>query len=110
MSANEAGPEKLPRAAMDLDALEREGGPRAPFDFMLDGKRFLLADPQELDWQDVISAMSNPVMFFRLVLPPEDHVAFFKTKIPGWKMNKLMEAYQTHYGLPSPGEAGALPR
>lgn len=102
--------DQAPKAAMNLDALEREGGPRQPFDFVLDGKRYLLADPQELDWQDVISAMSNPVMFFRLVLPPEDHVEFFHSKIPGWKMNALMGAYQNHYGLPSQGEAGALPR
>lgn len=110
MSEQHENPEHLPKAAMNLDELEREGGPRQPFDFVLDGKRYLLSDPQELDWQDVISAMSNPVMFFRLVLPAEDHVAFFRTKIPGWKMNALMEGYQTHYGLPSPGEAGALPR
>jgi hypothetical protein len=107
---SEETPGKAPKAAMNLDELEREGGPRQPFDFVLDGKRYLLADPQELDWQDVISAMSNPVMFFRLVLPPEDHVTFFRAKIAGWKMNALMGSYQTHYGLPSQGEAGALPR
>jgi hypothetical protein len=103
-------PESGHRAAMNLDELEREGGPTQPFDFVLEGKRYLLADPQDLDWQDIISAMSNPVMFFRLVLPPEDHATFFKARIAGWKMNALMRGYQDHYGLPSQGEAGALPR
>lgn len=100
----------MPKAAMNLDDLEREGGSPKPFDFILAEQRFLLSDPQEIDWQDLMDAMGNPVMFFRLVMPPEDQSIFFRTKIPSWKMNALMKAYQTHYGLPSPGERGALPR
>lgn len=108
--SEEYNPNNGNRAAMNLDELEREGGPTSPFDFVLEGKRYLLADPQDLDWQDIISAMSNPVMFFRLVLPAEDHSTFFRSRIPGWKMNALMRGYQNHYGLPNQGEAGALPR
>lgn len=94
--------------ALDLDALEREGAP-GPFDIMLGGKRYLLSDPQEVDWQDLIAAMSNPHMFFRLVLPPEDHHQFFETRLPSWKMRKLMARYQDHYGIPDvPNAAGLL--
>lgn len=96
-------------AALNLDTLEREGAP-VPFDFIHDGKRFLLSDPKELDWQDVISAMSNPHMFFKLVLPAEDRRAFFESRMPTWKMNILMERYQDHYGLPSVPNAAGLPR
>ncbi len=97
------------RPALDLDKLEREGAV-GPFDFVLDGKRFMMSDPQEVDWQDLLSAMQNPTMFFRLVLPAEDQPEFFRTRLPSWKMNKLMAAYQDHYGLPNAGNAGGLQR
>jgi hypothetical protein len=97
-------------AALDLDKLEREGGSPKPFDFVLEGKRYIMADPQEIDWQDLLSAMSNPVMFFRMVLPADDQRTFFRTRLPAWRMNKLMSAYQDHYGLPSQGNPNALPR
>ncbi len=95
--------------ALDLDALEREGAPD-PFDFVLEGKRYIMSDPKSVDWQDLLAAMSNPVMFFRLVLPADDQALFFQTRLSAWKMQKLMEAYQTHYGMPSPGNAAGLPR
>jgi hypothetical protein len=95
--------------ALDLDKLEREGAPK-PFDFVLDGHRYLMSDPQEVDWQDMLAALQNPVMFFRLVLPADDQQQFFRTKLPAWRMNKLMQAYQDHYGLPSAGNVGGLPR
>lgn len=95
--------------ALDLDALEREGAP-GPFDIILGGKRFLLSDPQEVDWQDLMAAMANPHMFFRLVMPPEDHQQFFETRLPSWKMRKLMQRYQDHYGIPDAPNAGGLSR
>lgn len=95
--------------ALDLDKMEREGAP-GPFDFTLEGRRYIMSDPQEVDWQDLLSAMQNPVMFFRLVLPPDDQRAFFQTRLPSWKMNKLMTAYQDHYGLPTAGNPAGLPR
>lgn len=95
--------------ALDLDKLEREGAP-VPFDFTLEGRRYLMSDPKEVDWQDLLAAMSNPHMFFRLVLPPEDHQPFFETRLASWKMNKLMQRYQDHYGLPTVPNAGGLPR
>jgi hypothetical protein len=97
-------------AALDLDKLEREGHAAAPFDFVLSGKRYMMSDPQEVDWQDLMAGMNNPVMFFRLVLPREDQAQFFAERIPGWKMNTLMKRYQDHYGLPSGPNAAGLPR
>jgi hypothetical protein len=98
-----------PKAALNLDILEREN-PKAPFDFVHHGRRYLLSDPQEIDWQRLLVAMRNPVLFVRLVLPPDDHREFFGTDLPAWKMNALMKAYQEHYGLPAAGEADGLPR
>ncbi len=98
-----------PAPALNLDTLEREGAP-GPFDFELDGRRYIMSDPKEVDWQDLLAAMQNPVMFFRLVLPADDQREFFKTRLPAWKMNTLMSSYQDHYGLPNLPNAGGLPR
>jgi hypothetical protein len=96
--------------ALDLDALERDGGTPVPFAFLHNGKRYLLSDPQEVDWQKLLVIMTNPVRFLQLVLPAEDHTEFFGTSMPAWKLNALMDAYIKHYGLPSPGEATGSPR
>ncbi len=101
--------DNLPATALDLDALEREGGSPVPFVFQLSGKRYLLSDPKEIDWQDLVSALSSPYMFFKLMLPADDHEQFFSTKVPSWKLNALVEAYIKHYGLPNAGESNALP-
>lgn len=93
-------------ATLDLDVLERENAP-APFTFVHQGRRFMMSDPQEVDWQELMVAISNPHMFFRHVLPPEYHEPFFATHMPSWKMSALMERYSQHYGLPDPKAAGA---
>lgn len=98
-----------PDVTLDLDALERED--RAlPFRFLLNGNSYLLSDPQEIDWQDLLAAMASPQMFFRLVLPADQRESFFTSKVPSWKMRKLMDRYNDHYGLPSLPNAGGLPR
>ncbi len=99
-----------PKVALNLDTLEREGGTPIPFDFLLAGERYLLSDPQEVDWQDLLTAMRSPVMFFRIVLPAEQHHKFFAARMPSWKMAHLMRRYQDHYGLPNGPEADGLPR
>lgn len=96
--------------ALNLDTLVREGGQPTVFDFMHHGKRYLLSDPQEVDWQKLILAMSNPVRFIQMVLPPEDHQEFFSQPLSGWKMNALMDSYMKHYGLPSVGDLPVMPR
>lgn len=102
-------PDKPAPIALNLDTLEREGGATEPFAVVLGGERLLLSDPAEVDWQKLLAALRDPYVFFRLVIPPDDHEVFFGTAMPGWKMNKLMESYMAHYGLQSPGEANASP-
>jgi hypothetical protein len=106
VTENGSQPDKVP--VLNLDTLEREGGSPAPFDFVLGGRRFILSDPKEIDWQDLIAAMRSPILFFKMVLPADDQRPFFDTKIPAWKLNALMQGYQDHYGIPGPGEAAAL--
>jgi hypothetical protein len=98
------------RTKLNLDTIEREGGPTEPFEFTLGGRDYTLSDPQDVDWQELLVAMNHPVSFFRYVLPKADQPEFFDQKMPSWKMNVLMRKYQQHYGLPDAGEAVGLPR
>jgi hypothetical protein len=102
-------PDKPAPVALNLDTLEREGGPTDPFVFVHGGERILLSDPAEMDWQKLLNAMRDPVVFFQLVIPPDCRDAFFNAPMAGWKMNKLMQSYMAHYGMSSPGEANASP-
>jgi hypothetical protein len=102
-------PDKPAGVSLNLDTLEREGGPQDPFVLVLGGERILLSDAAEMDWQKLLASLNDPRVFFRLVIPPDDHKTFFGTDMSAWKMNKLMESYMAHYGLPSPGEANASP-
>lgn len=91
---------------LDLDALEREGTP-GPFTVKLAGRPWVLADPQELDWKqlDQLGTVSAE-MDLRLLLG-EQFAEFRKLSLPGWKFEKLMNAWRAHYGLGGPGEADA---
>lgn len=86
---------------LDLDTLERENAP-APFTFRHSGRRYLLRDPQDIDWQELILAIQDSFQFFRSVLPADDQQEFFTAPMASWKMKALMERYQDHYGLPDP--------
>jgi hypothetical protein len=90
-----------PDVVLDLDTLEREDAP-APFTFRHNGKRYMLRDPQDIDWQELLMAIDNSYQFFRSVLPADDQEDFFAAPMASWKMKALMERYQVHYGLPDP--------
>lgn len=99
---------KTGNVAMDLDALEREGEIPGPFTFQHGGKTFQMLDPQDIDWQDLLAALRNPALFIRFAMPLTDQKDFFGQRLAAWKMNKLMEAYVAHFGLPDLGNASAL--
>lgn len=94
--------------SLDLDALEREGERPGPFLFQHEGQTFNMMDPQDIDWQDLLSGLRNPALFIRFAMSVQDQKRFFSLRVPGWKMNKLMKAYQDHYGIPDLGNANAL--
>lgn len=93
--------------SLNLDALEREGTPD-PFSIVLGGRRIIMADAQEVDWQTLMASMSAPRAFFRLIVPPDDQAHFFAASLPTWKMRSLMNAYTEHYGLTDEGNPAAL--
>lgn len=86
---------------LDLDTLERENAP-LPFTFRHGGRRYMLRDPQDVDWQELLLAIDNSYQFFHSVLPADDQKEFFKSPMASWKMKALMERYQVHYGLSDP--------
>lgn len=96
------------KVSFDLDALEREGVVAEPFTFQYDGEQYRMLDPQEVDWQDLLSGLRNPALFVRFAMPLDQQKDFFAKRVPAWKMNRLMKAYQEHYGIPDLGNANAL--
>lgn len=90
-----------PDVVLDLDTLEREDAPQ-PFTFRHAERRYMLRDPQDIDWQELLLAINDSYQFFRSVLPADDQEDFFTAPMASWKMKALMERYQQHYGLPDP--------
>jgi hypothetical protein len=92
---------------LDLDDLEREDAP-GPFVAKHAGQLFTFVDPQDMDWQETLVAMSSGSMFLRMAVAEEDREAFFAEKMSNWKLEALVKRYRQHYGLPDVGEADAL--
>lgn len=97
-----------PKLGLDLDALEREGATPEPFTFQYDGRTWEMKDPQDIDWQDLLAGLRNPALFIRFAMEEGDQRLFFAKRVAAWKMNKLMQAYQDHFGIPDLGNASAL--
>lgn len=100
--------------ALDLDALEREGDIPEPFRVTLGGRVYELTDPRERDFTDVMAAQQaiaagQTLRALQLYVSAKDRDQFFANQLPGWKVDKLLEGYNKHFGLPSPGEAVASP-
>jgi len=53
------------KVGLDLDVLEREGDIAEQFTFQHDGDTYTMLDPQEIDWQDLLSGLRNPALFIR---------------------------------------------
>jgi hypothetical protein len=94
--------------ALNLDTLDREARP-GPFSVVLGGKPYVFLDPEDIDWRDLLHALKDPSVFFNLMLPADKSKAWAANKLPGWKLNALMDNYIQHYGLQSSPEAPASP-
>lgn len=85
----------------DLDAVER-GEDFEVFAFPVTNqetkeRRILHAtDPADIDYQDLL-AIETPVQFFRYTMSQEDRDFLATTRIKGWRLGKLVEAYLEHY-------------
>lgn len=82
---------------LDLDQAERPKGAEH-FRTRVNKKVLSFANPEDLDWRDIL-LMENPAEIIRLALDDEDRRFLYEQELPAWKMNKLLEAYQAHFGL-----------
>lgn len=84
---------------LDLDTLRRpEDERREPFRFSFQGRTIEMKDPADMDWRDVIR-LSNPAQLFNLCLATEDRRFFLQQEMDSWRLGKLVEAFNDHYGL-----------
>jgi hypothetical protein len=83
--------------AIDLDNLTRdEKEVKPPFVVAIKGRKITFTDPAEVDWQD-LAVVEGPADIFRICLSKEDRVFFADQEIPGWKLNALFDAFNSHY-------------
>ena len=90
--------------SLDLDKIEHESP--EPFVVKIDGKRITFISIEDLDWQTASNlSPDRPYQFFEEVIPTEDQEAFLAAKFPLWKMRRLTQDYQKHYGLVDEGNS-----
>jgi hypothetical protein len=84
---------------LDLDAYERPAKDvKEPFAVKLGGRVVVFEDPEELDWQDLLD-IDHPAEFLNYSVSVEDRRHIVDLKMPSHKFAKLMESYQTHFGI-----------
>lgn len=99
--------------AFDLDALANEASEK-PFAFKVDGDRFTLCSPMDLDWKVIeelqaLTTTGNLKPVFEMLMPPGEYELFLDKRIPIGKLLALMTAWTAHFGV-SLGELPASPR
>jgi hypothetical protein len=100
-------------AAIDLDALEREGDPGL-FTVTVGGVSYDMVDPQSMDFRELIEILAagndgDIVKAITGLLGEADVESFWENRIPAFKLNALLEGYMEHYGFDL-GEASASSR
>ena len=95
-----------PTVHFNLDTYEREGKVAEPFVAVIGGKPITMNDPVDLDWRD-LEKIDDPDTFAELVIPEDEQETFLGAKMKAWQLNGLMDAYMTHFGLGSRGNARA---
>ena|SRR5688572_431113 len=100
-----------PKVHLDLDAFDHEQTDDRPEPFTIrhHGRVYTFRDAMDLDWQEVLAALTNPREFFHLTLEPDDAKAFLGSETSVRKMRRLIDDYRAHYGMLGSGEAPASP-
>jgi hypothetical protein len=87
---------------LDLDVLERDTT-KPPFPFRVGGQDFTLSDPDSLDWQSQAELDSEDLSrIFAALLGPEQFARFEPILTPAWKLERLMRAWGSYYGIELP--------
>lgn len=88
-----------PNVDFDLDAAQRPAeSVKSTFRARIGGKDIEFADPETLDWKDLLD-IEEPVGFLRYSVSEDDRMHILAQAMPAWKLGQLMEAFQTHYGF-----------
>ena len=88
-----------PGVVLDLDIEERDAKDvKPPFIVNVGGKTITLQDPTEIDWRE-LATVEIPADLLRVAMSKEDRTHLQNLALPGWKFNRLMEAYYNHYDL-----------
>lgn len=86
----------------NLDEMERDG--KVPFAAVINGHRFEMKDPHEIDFKDLMT-IEHPANFLKFALDDEAKKILAEEYVPGWKFNRLIEDYMKYYDL-DPNRAG----
>lgn len=91
-------PDKPAGVALNLDALTHEVT-REPFVVIIGKKPRSFADPNDMDWRDMMAVMEDPLRLFRLALSEDDFDEVMAESISVRNMRVLVESYMAHYGI-----------
>jgi hypothetical protein len=93
---------------LNLDELENDdpNADKPPFAFVVNGERFMLTNPSLLDWKQLLE-IDDPIAFFRYCMPADEKDRFKQQDVPGWKLGKIIEKFQTYYGIGDKGNGAA---
>jgi hypothetical protein len=103
-----------PAVDFNFDTWESEQ-PTKPFAVVVGGKRYVLQSPEKSDYRDLLEAQraqvaGDPTRAIELVLPEESRAEFFANRLPSDALGAMFAKYNSHFGLPNPGEAPASSR
>jgi hypothetical protein len=98
----------MAKTPFNLDALERVSD-LDRFPVTHEGKTYNLIAPDEYEYSTALEigkALSEgrAADALSVLVAPEDRAAFFEKPMQLWKVQRLVEAYNQHYGLGSAGE------
>jgi hypothetical protein len=80
----------------NLDEMERDR--KVPFSAVVNGERFEMVDPAEIDFKDLMQ-IQHPANFLKYALDDEGKRILAENKVPGWKFNNLIKDYMEYYDL-----------
>lgn len=86
----------------NLDEMERDS--KEPFASVVNGRRFTMCDPAEIDFKDLLT-IEHPANFLKFALDDEAKKVVAEEHIPGWKFERLIKDYMEYYDL-DPSRAG----
>lgn len=90
---------------LNLDKLEREGGPKEPYRTVLNGQIFTFKDPAEEDWQDQVKIdETNVVAMLKALLSEDDWQDFKAIRMKAWKLLALGRDIQRYYQVDAESE------